>query len=231
MIQKTVLMKILHMLAIPVIRKLFIILFLLPIISNAQVVSDAKFWAGITINKKIDNFNFSFSEELRLDENISHIDKVFSELGVEYKIIKGLYAGVNYRYCRDNEYETRNYNMKHRIDFGITYKHKINNFRLSFRTKVQTKSALPYESNPTFSRNKFALKYKLENNLTPFISYEFYYQFNNESVINRTRFSLGSSYKINKNNAIKVFYMFENRFNTTNLKHNHVYGVSYSINL
>lgn len=212
-------------------KKLVAILFLLPLIIQAQVVSDAKLWAGISINKKINDLELSFSEELRMDENASHVDKLFSELGATYKVIKGLYIGLNYRYSRDNDYETRSYDMKHRIDFGLTYKHKLDNFRFSFRTKIQTKSDLPTENNPTHSRNKFAVKYKLENNLTPFISYEFYYQFNDEKVINRTRFSLGSSYKINDNNALKFFYMFENKFNTKNLKYNHVYGVSYSIDL
>ena len=215
-------MKVQLMLVIKMNKKLILILFILPLITKAQVVSDAKLWAGVTVSKKINNPEISFSEELRLDENISHVDKFFSELGAEYKVIKGLSVGLNYRYSRNNDYETRNYNMLHRIDFGLTYKHKINNFRLSFRTKIQTKSALPNENNPTYSRNKFAVKYKLENNLTPFIAYEFYYQFNDEQVINRARFSLGSSYKINDINAIKIFYMFENKFNVKNLKHNHV---------
>ncbi|MBL4593243.1 MAG: DUF2490 domain-containing protein [Flavobacteriales bacterium] len=212
-------------------KRLFFILFLLPLITKAQIVSDAKLWTGITVNKKINNFKFSFSEELRMDENISHIDKFFSELGAQYKITKGLCVGLNYRYSRDNDYETSNYDMKHRFDIMASYKYKLNNFRFSFRTKIQTKSASVYKNNPTFSRNKFAIKYKLENNLTPFVSYEFYYQFNEEKIINRARFSLGSYYKIGDNHSIKIYYMFENKFNTENLKHNHIYGVSYSIDL
>ncbi len=212
-------------------KKLIIILLLFPFLTKAQVVSDAKVWAGVSVNKKIKKFEFSFSEELRMDENASHVDKFFSEIGAQYKVIKGVYVALNYRYSRDNDYETRNYDMKHRIDIGVTYKHKLNDFRFSFRTKVQTKSALPEDNNPTFSRNKLAIKYKLKKNIIPFVAYEFYYQFNDEKVINRTRISLGSSYKINDNSAVKLFYMYENKFNTRNLKHNHVYGVSYSIDL
>ena len=213
------------------IRRLIVILFLLPSLTNAQIVSDAKLWAGVTVNKKINNLELSFSEELRMDENVSHTDKFFSEIGVKYKIIKGFYVGLNYRYSRDNDYESSNYDMKHRFDFGLTYKRKFNKIGVSFRTKIQTKSANPEENNPTFSRNKFLVKYKLENKLTPFIFYEFYFQFNNQKVINRTRLSLGTAYKINKKNSVKIFYMFENRFNVRNLKRNHVYGISYSIDL
>lgn len=212
-------------------KALILILILLPFLTKAQVVSDAKFWAGLSITKKVNDFEFSFSEELRMDENVSHVDKVFSEIGAQYKIVKGFYIAANYRFNRDNDYETANYDIRHRIDLGLTYKRKLKDFRFSFRTKIQTKNALPGEINPTFSRNKFSVKYKLKKNLVSFVAYEFYYQFNEEKVINRTRFSLGSSYKINKHNAIKLFYMFEKRFNVKTLKHNHIYGVSYSIEI
>jgi len=212
-------------------KNFILIFFLSPLFLSAQVVSDAKLWAGISVNKSFNDLTISFTEEMRLDENISHIDKILSEIGAQYKITKGFYIGLNYRYSRDNDYETKNYDMKHRIDFGLTYKRKLNDFRFSFRTKIQSKSALPNENNPTFSRNKFALKYKLNKKVIPFIAYEFYYQFNDQKVINRTRYSLGTSYKINSNNALKLFYLFETRFNTRNLKYNHIYGISYSIDI
>ena len=153
-----VLLNLLPMLVIKVIRKIVVILFILPLITNAQVVSDARLWTGVTVSKKVNDFRFSFSEELRFDENISHVDKVFSELGVQYKVVKGLYVAMSYRFNRDNEYETKNYDMLHRIDFGATYKYKLNNFRFSVRSKFQTSSASPEDNNATYNRNKFVNK-------------------------------------------------------------------------
>ena len=212
-------------------KKLFFILILLPFITNSQVVSDAKLWAGVTLNKKLNDFEFSFSEELRLDENFSHIDKVFSELGAEYKIKKGFYVSLGYRFDRDNDYESGNYDLSNRIDLGLSYKQKFENFNLEIKSKYQTKSSSPEENNPTYWRNKLSFDYKLDNPFTPYASYEFYYQFNDEKVINRTRISIGTKYEINNNNAVKVYYTFENRFNVKNLEHNHIWGLSYSIDL
>ena len=62
-------------------KVLVAILILSPFFTKAQVVSDAKLWTGVSISKKINDFKILFSEELRFDENTSHIDKVFSELG------------------------------------------------------------------------------------------------------------------------------------------------------
>lgn len=210
---------------------LLYIITIIPFMGHSQVVSDAKLWTSISISKKLNDFTFSFSEDFRFDENMSHLDKVFSEFGAEYKIMKGFYAGINYRFSKDNNYENSNYNIRHRLDLSLTYKYKYDNFRFSYRTKLQTKSAIQNENSPTFSRNKFGIKYKLDNDFTPFISYEFYYQFNEEKIINRTRISFGSTYKINKHNDLKFFYIFENRFNVNTLKRNHIYGVSYSFEL
>ena len=43
------------MLVIKMNKKLILILFILPLITKAQVVSDAKLWAGVTVSKKINN--------------------------------------------------------------------------------------------------------------------------------------------------------------------------------
>ncbi len=212
-------------------KRIIVILFILPFFVNSQVINDAKLWTGITVSKEVKDFEFSLSKELRFDENVSHIDKSFLEVGAQYKIRKGLYAGLNYRFNRDNDYPTENYDLIHRVDLGVSYKKKVNKFRFGVRTKIQMKSALPDENNPFVSRNKLSIKYKYSKKISPFVAYEFYYQFNNENVINRTRIALGSSYKINGKSSVKLFYMFENRFNVKNLKHNHVYGISYSIEL
>jgi len=212
-------------------KKLLLILLMLPTFLKSQVVSDAHLWSAVSVSKKINDFEFSFSEELRFDENFTHVDKLFSEIGAEYKIIKGLSVSANYRFNRDNDYESGNYDLKNRFDIKVDYKYKYNNFQFGFRTKFQTQTAPSYKNNTTYNRNKFSIKYKMENPFTPYIYYEFYYQFNDQKVINRNRFSLGTKYKINENNAVKLFYIFENRFNVKNLEHSHIWGVSYSISL
>lgn len=211
-------------------KSIVLILLSFPFFGTSQVVSDARLWTAVSINKKINKFELSFNEELRLNENMSHVDKVFSELSASYKIFKGFRAKLTYRFTRENDYESRNYDLNSRIDLGLSYKHKINNLRISNRLKYQTESANHSDNNPTYLRNKFTTSYKI-NDFAPFISYEFFYQFNDEHLINRTRLSIGSKYKLNKNNSIKVFYIFEDKFNTTRLKHSHIYGINYSIDI
>jgi long-subunit fatty acid transport protein len=214
-------------------RILLLILFFVPFFTNAQVVNDAKLWTAITLNKKVNDFEFSFSQELRRNENFSHTDKAFFELGGEYNLqnLDGLSINAGYRFSRENDYETSNYDLNQRVDFGLNYKHKFDKIQIDFKTKIQVEKAPANENNSTYSRNKITAKYKLNSDLDPFISYEFYYQFNDEHIINRTRISLGTRYEINKHNSLKVFYLFENKFNVKNLQHNHIWGIGYSHDL
>lgn len=219
-----------HLLVTEMNRYLIIILLLLPFLGKSQVVSDAKLWTAISINKKVNDFEFSFSQENRFDENFSHVDKVFTELGAEYEITKSFSGSFGYRFARENDYEARSYDLSSRFDFGLEYKVKYEQFRFGYKVKYQTKTASPTENNPTYLRNKLTVQYKLEK-ITPFISYEFFYQFNDEKVINRIRTSLGGKYSINDNHAIKLYYILENRFNTKRLQRNHIWGIGYSIDI
>lgn len=207
------------------------ILVLLPLSLSSQVVSDAKLWTAVSVKKKVEKFTFFAGEEFRLDENFSHIDKVFTELGAEYEVFKDFEIGFAYRLSRDNDYSERSYDMKQRIDFSFGYKYKVSNFNIGFRNKIQTKPSDSKSNNPTYNRTKLTVKYDLDKDFEPYSYYEFYYQFNNQQVINRSRMSLGVKYDLNKDNAIKAFYIFENRFNTDDLEHNHIWGVAYSIDL
>jgi len=219
------------MLVIKMNKKIIILLFLLPFFISAQVISDAQQWTNFSVNKKINDFEFSLGEEFRFDENITHLGKFFTEVGAEYKIKKGLYIGANYRFIRENDYETSNYNLAHRIDIGVGYKLKLSKLKLDFKTKFQVKSSLPEENSPTFNRTKVTTNYSINEKLTPFVSYEVFYQFNDQHIINKTRLSIGTKWAINDENSLKLYYLFDNKFNVKKLKYNHIFGVSYSIDI
>ncbi len=217
--------------AIEMNRLFLVILFIIPAVVHSQIVSDAKLWTAFEVSKKVERFEFFIGEEFRMDENFSHIDKIFTEVGVGYEIIDGLSAGFAYRYSRDNDYSERSYDIRHRFDLGVSYKNKFQNIKWSVRNKIQTKPSNKNENNPTYNRTKFTIKYDLDKDFEPYTYYEFYYQFNDQHIINRTRISFGVKYDINKNHSIKSFYIYENRFNSDNLEHNHIWGVSYSMEL
>lgn len=211
-------------------KKLLLLLLLFPLFLEAQIVSDAKLWTGITLNKKADDFSFSFKNQIRFDENISHLYKALSDLGVEYKITKGLYVETNYRLNRFNDYETNNYAIYHRFSLGLTYKHKLNKFRLAIKNRMQYATAKDNKIKGTINRTKFKVGYKLNDQFVPYAFYEMFYFFDMGYIV-ATRLSFGCKYAFNKKNSIKAFYFFEDTYNIKNLQHNHIWGLTYSIDL
>lgn len=212
------------------IKKLLLILLIFPLFLEAQIVSDAKLWTGVTVSKKVNDFDFSFKNQIRFNENMSHLYKVFSDLGAEYKITKGLYAETNYRFNRYNDYETSNYAIYHRFSLGLAYKHKVNLFRFAVKNRIQYATSKSNKIKGTINRTKFTITYKANDQFRPYAFYELFYLFNSGYIV-ATRFSLGAKYAINKNNSIKAYYFFEDTYNISNLKHNHIWGLSYSIKL
>lgn len=210
-------------------RVLFIFLFLFSQLSFSQIVSDAKLWTGISVSKKIDGFKFAISEEYRRNENFSQSDKMFTEFDASYEFVKNVTAGITYRFNQDRNIEQGGFDFNHRFNFDLSYEHKINDFKLSFRTRYQV-SKEKYFSDK-LNRNKFTIKYKFNKKLVPYLSYELFYQFNDVRALNRTRIEIGTKYKINKNNSITLGYLYENKFNRSNLKHNHIYFLNYSIEI
>jgi len=212
----------------------YIILLMLPVFAQSQVVSDARLWTGISISKEFNDFKFTLGTEYRLDENFTHTDKVLGEFGAEYDFTKRFSGGINYRYSRDNDYEEYSYELSHRFDIGLEYEFKFGEFELKNRIKYQIESAPGDRNNPTYIRNKTTLEYKIENkkkDIRPFISFELHYQLNDVYAFNRSRLSAGSKFDLNKKSSIKVFYIYENKFNTKNLKQGHIYGIGYSLDI
>jgi hypothetical protein len=210
-------------------RILFIFLFFFSQLSFSQVVSDAKAWTGVSVSKKINDFKFAVSEEYRRAENFSQTDKMFTELDASYEFIKNVTAGITYRFNQDRNFEQGGFDFNHRFNFDLGYEHDINDFELSIRTRYQV-SKETYSSDK-LNRNKFAIKYKLNKKFDPYLSYELFYQFNDVRAFNRTRIEMGTKYEINKRNSLKFGYLYENKFNRSNLEHNHIYFINYSIEI
>lgn len=210
-------------------RILTIFLLLFSQLSFSQVISDAKFWTGISVSKKIDDFKFAISEEYRRSENFSQTDKIFTELDASYQFFKDFTAGITYRFNQDRNIEQGGFDFNHRFNFDLGYEYKISDIELSLRTRYQVGKDT-YESSK-LNRNKLAIKYKFNEKLDPYLSYELFYQFNDVRAFNRYRIELGTKFELNKKSSLKFGYLYENKFNRKNLEHNHIYFVNYSIEI
>ncbi|MCB9335056.1 MAG: DUF2490 domain-containing protein [Flavobacteriales bacterium] len=207
---------------------IFFIFLVIPFLAFSQQ-KDAKLRTAISFSKKVEDFKFSFSEEYRRNENFSQTDKLFSELEGNYKLLKDFTFGVAYRFNQSRNYEYGGFDYEHRICLDLDYELDVNDFEFSIRTRYQIgRELLELE---TLNRNKLSAKYKFSDNFEPSLSFELFYQFNQQNQFNRSRTELSGKFKISDNQSIKAGYMFENKFNRKNLEHNHIYFINYNIDL
>lgn len=212
--------------------------------SNAQdstVVQDFEMWTGVTVKKSFldKKLQLGLTQEFRLNDNSTRMNNFFTELEGKYKIYKGLSVGAAYRFIRNNT--KSGYINENRFNLDLGYKYKFDRLSLAARFRYQNKNELGVskdEGDFPISKFRFRLKgeYNIKNwKLDPYLSAEVFfaqqtYRINYiESIIEPTqvssgleklRFTIGTSYKINKLISIGGFYRVEQELKSYPLFYN-----------
>ncbi len=161
---------------------------------HAQEQSDFESWNYLRFRYKMSKkLAVSFEQQLRLSENASRMDNVFSEVQVSYRPAKRLECTADYRLA------FRGSAVTHRIFTNITATKRYKPFDLSGRLRLQR----TYErhSNPTdYVRFKLKLRYSRKKiDWNPHVAAELFYNVGYKgSRFNNYRFEVGTKYRINK---------------------------------
>ncbi len=213
----------------------FILFFINDGITKAQT-SDFQIWTTAGISKKITkDISLSIEQELRFYNNASFAKKYFTDIGVNYELLKFIDISLNYRFIKNREnnslFETQN-----RYYTDICLKRSFNRFRFSFRTRyqVQQENKINKEmGEPTdiYNRNKLSIKYNIPKfPVSPNISSELFYQFDKAygNKFDKVRFQFGLEYSILKDHKIEIYYMFQHEIMQAEPEKTYILGLSYS---
>jgi hypothetical protein len=217
---------------------IFIICFM-QIKSFSQSAKDFGVWTKAGLEYKLnDKLNLSFSEGLRMRENTTRLNSLYSELGLEYKIVKGIKTSLSYRSMQRLEKENY-FSYRHRFAWDVNCKYTNGRFTLGYRHRLQTGVRKYYTSKlgkiPAWNyRHRFQVKYEYNKRIEPFISAEVNFQlydarqmmFNNAA--NRLRYQLGTDIKLNAKSSISIYYMIQDEFNTEKETDQYILGIEYS---
>ena len=214
---------------------LLLFLFLIIYINGIAQVNDAGLWTSINIEKKIVNgFTAGLTEEFRFNENVSELGTFFTEIGIAHKLIKKMTAGVSYRFIQNRNLDD-SYNVRHRLNLELAYRFKFHKISASIRERFQSQVKEVQSSDAGFSpinylRSKISIKYDLKKKITPWLSFESFYQLNNAAgnEIDNLRYALGFDYKINKQHSISLFYLINKEMNVNHPTTSYNSGISYT---
>jgi hypothetical protein len=197
-------------------------------------VQDIESWHSLGLEKKIldKRLSFSLGQEFRLDENSSHINNYFTNFQVDYKLLKTLKTGVGYRFIRNNK--NSGFVNERRLNFDISFRHKIDRVKLGYRFRVQNRKIISGNTGEDIypiSKYRFRIKgsYNIKNwKADPYFSGEMFYsketitinfietitEKNDISGFEKLRLKTGIKYPIKKIGVLGIFYGIEKEFST-----------------
>ncbi|MBT8318194.1 MAG: DUF2490 domain-containing protein [Lutibacter sp.] len=201
--------------------------------------SDLANWTTIALEYKLNKkWNFGIEEQLRLKEDISTIDKYFTQLNAEYSVSKKFTLGAGIRYIKENDTEgnIQGYENHFRFNADASYKHKINDFTLKYRFRYQNKNELGVSNSEGDYANqhirfKTAIDYNFKNwKLDPEFSAEIFNHFEEgeKNGFDKYRLTLGTDYKFKKLGKISLFYRIEKELNKSIPKTTNIIGLKYT---
>lgn len=199
---------------------------------DSTVVQDFETWSGIKLEKSFleKKLKLDLNQEFRFDDNSTHLDQYFTELGAQYKLPLGFSIDANYRFIRNNR--NSGYRNEGRYNFDLGYKHKFERFKFSTRFRFQSKNVLgTTKEEGDFPVNKMRLKilgaYNIKKwPLDPYFSIEVFHAsttnrisyvdgiYESESIsgFEKMRYTFGTNYKLNKKIELGGFFRMENEF-------------------
>ena len=171
---------------------------------------------SIQLNKDLSRFfELSFEQEVRLltNNNTAGFSRSISSVGIDYKIVRGLKAGISYNYMylynSDFLHESR-----HRYYANLSYKYAVNRklslvWRTRFQGTLRDESRGEYRINPKYVlRNRLEAEYDiLGTRWKPYLSAEATNSLNDPlgNEIYKLRFQGGTSYRLDRSSYLEFY--------------------------
>ena len=175
-------------------------------IGNQLLIGADDFESRNTISYQVklpQSFKIDFEQSLRLRGNQFSFRQTFTEATISYKVTDGLKLILPLRYAIFED------KIKKRISFGGTYKYKFNDYTMRYKSRYQR----VYEKDEDLEdliRNKFAIQYKSNKDIDPFVSYEIFNPFNSGlGEMNEYRLSVGGAIDLPKKKSAKIYYQYK----------------------
>lgn len=225
---------------------------------KAQNSADFGIWMDAGVEKKF-NKQWSLEGEIgaRTRNDSKEMDRYHLGIATDYKLNKYLKFSAGYNLLYDHRGGTQTYHKdgtvnkitpsywwpRHRFSFGVTGSYSFGNlgvslremYQYTYRSKAKDKKydtdTEEWEDVKSKSqhllRSRFQLNYRLKHTpFTPFGSVEL---FHGEGVLQKTRYTLGTSYSISKQHKLKLYYRYQDlRQNDDDDPDTHVLGIGYS---
>lgn len=202
------------------------------------------------------NTKLNIEGEYRTHDKLSNTERIAATLSIDYKLYPcvKLTGGYSYIHQHTEDKTTKRGNIipaywqpKHRAFFAINGDCELGRFTFSLRERYQLthrseqyvtkydddgvtrkKDELIEAYNKHILRSRIEAEYNIKDyNLKPYASYEIYNALSDNFSLDKMKITAGCAYKINKHNAIDLYYRHINESDDDEPA-GHIIGIGYS---
>ncbi|NVO18079.1 MAG: DUF2490 domain-containing protein [Bacteroidetes bacterium] len=214
---------------------LFLILFLgFAVLSIAQE-NDFQLWTDISVSKELSKkWDLSFEQNLRFGNNVTRLDKSYSNISVGFNPADFLKLALMYRFVIKDQEDY--YGLGHTVAFDATLKHKFNRLKLSMRNRFLLKYSEVLAKDDgkipdRYYRTKVEVTYNVKKfPVDPYFSIETFLNCprGEHPYFDAMRTSVGAEYSLSKRKSVTLYWLNEWGLNDQLGMNDYVLGLSYS---
>jgi hypothetical protein len=220
------------------------IFFLCTVVPSMGQQTDAGLWTSFRLEKEFTKkFSASVEQGIRSKENFGQLDQLYTQLGADYRVVRGLRLGIGYRFIEKHNPEKYYWNglrFGHRLYFDVNYKYRFRMVQLDFRSRFQEELKYVWSSDKghvpsSVWKNRIEIKYGM-NRFEPYAGVELAYQFRDprhpeaDYSFFETRYYAGLEYHF-RYQTIAVYYLAKRQWNILSPTNINVLGIDYTITL
>jgi len=186
--------------------------------AKAQVDQDFGGWTTFSFATDLTkDFEIEIDQEFRFGQNLSQLDRAFTNLGLQYKINKYVRVGGHYRYILDRR-ASGIYGHRHRLGGDLTLRFKSGRYTFANRLRGQWEKRttnygedreLGWETN---LRNTFKIGYRVNRKYQPYVNLDLRYalyepDFPRFQGFDRIRAGAGLDMNFNRNFLFGTYFL------------------------
>lgn len=207
--------------------------------ASAQVEKDFGIRAALAYDTDLTkNIDVSLTEQIRLMDNATSLDKSYTTLGLEYKLRPWIRLGINYRFILKRKGDG-NYGHRHRAMGDLKLRTYQQRFILTYRARVQSEVRTynytrEYGFSPAHSlRSTFKAKYTINRVYRPYVTFDLRFNLRDPRApdftgFDRSRFSLGLDIALSRTQEMDVYLMTYRHWNVVEPDRVFAIGVEFS---
>ena len=200
--------------------------------------SDFETWTSVGANYKLNKkWKLALQEQFRLNEYSSVMDRLITQVESELRPLKAIRLGLAARHfvIRDNGRSDAEYEHHFRAHFDFSWKfdfwniYVTNRFRHQWRNEIG-KSRLEGDYSAQDIRHKISVAYKNRKcRFQPKIAteYFFHFQIGEFNGYSRSRYTIGTDYRLTSGHKISIYYLREKENRIWNPAITHIIQAKY----